>query len=369
MSVKNSASKENYVRVSIWEVCKQGLLEMLQDITKFLLKPAHYASNNKVKYKLNENFLQSLRDLHENVEKLEPLNRKPLCGKKEFMHILRDTLGEDKAAEYAPLILSSCEKKQKISSKLILSVLLPLILILVVIFLKISIIKIPTGNAGILYKPFSGGTVIHKVYSEGLHMVFPWNIMYVYNTRIQKTSMVLSLWTINTVNIRIFVSVFCHPKRKYLGFIHRDIGPDYVNKIIIPQTTEAYRKSIGRIDIIDLITGVKSFFENIENSLSEKLLYNYITLERCIITKIEIPPEDIEFSKIYSQIKMRILIKNKKIEEAELVSKANKILSKSLTPEILKLKAIEKGMNPFYMPEKKEASIPAKIERGESVNE
>lgn len=361
MSVKNSASKENYVRVSIWEVCKQGLKEMVQDITKFLLKPVHYASNYKVKYKVNEDFLQSLRDLHENVERLEPLSKEPLCGKKEFLQILRDILGEDKTAEYSPLILNACETKQKILPKIILSVFLTLILILALFLLKICITIIPPGSKGVLYKKFSGGTVTSRVYREGFHMFFPWNRMFVYNTRLQETTIAMNIWTSESISIRVFVSVSYHPKYEYLGFLHRDIGPDYVNTIIIPQTTGICRKMIGRKKFDEIMyTDIKIF-----SSLSSELSYRYIKLENFNIKKIEIPPGIQQMlTNLYQ--KKNYPVQFKKSEaflnriEGEGIRDRNNAIRTSLSPEMLKWKAIEKGINPFFKPEKKEVLLPAK---------
>ena len=54
---------------------------------------------------------------------------------------------------------------------------------------------IPAGHKGVLFKRLSGGTVLNYTLEEGLHLVLPWNIVTVYDTRIQQKVTTLELLT------------------------------------------------------------------------------------------------------------------------------------------------------------------------------
>ncbi|RKZ80931.1 MAG: prohibitin family protein, partial [Candidatus Parabeggiatoa sp. nov. 1] len=47
------------------------------------------------------------------------------------------------------------------------------------------VISINSGEAGVLYWRFFGGTETDRVYAEGIHVIAPWDTMYIYNVRIQ----------------------------------------------------------------------------------------------------------------------------------------------------------------------------------------
>ena len=60
------------------------------------------------------------------------------------------------------------------------------ILIALVILISKSAITIGSGEAGVLYKTFSGGVVTEEPpMGEGFHLVAPWNKVFIYEVRQQ----------------------------------------------------------------------------------------------------------------------------------------------------------------------------------------
>ena len=49
-------------------------------------------------------------------------------------------------------------------------------------------VSIPAGHEGVLYERLAGGTNVQRAYDEGLHFLWPWNSMYVYDARFQTRS-------------------------------------------------------------------------------------------------------------------------------------------------------------------------------------
>ncbi|MCF8007854.1 MAG: hypothetical protein K9K84_10645, partial [Methylovulum sp.] len=58
--------------------------------------------------------------------------------------------------------------------------------LLLAFFWSYIVITIKPGEVGVLFKRFGQGTVVDTLYQEGLTIIFPWNIMYKYDTRVQQ---------------------------------------------------------------------------------------------------------------------------------------------------------------------------------------
>lgn len=66
------------------------------------------------------------------------------------------------------------------SIRIVIAVLI--ILFFVAYFWQGIFYTIDTGQAGVRWSRFFGGTVLDKVYPEGMRAIFPWDKMYIYNS-------------------------------------------------------------------------------------------------------------------------------------------------------------------------------------------
>ena len=63
-----------------------------------------------------------------------------------------------------------------------ITITLLIVAFLTIFFWERIFVSIYAGRVGVLWRRF-GGTVVDRVYGEGLHVVLPFNIMYVYDVR------------------------------------------------------------------------------------------------------------------------------------------------------------------------------------------
>ena len=54
-------------------------------------------------------------------------------------------------------------------------------LILIIALSSSIFLTIHAGEAGVLFKKFSGGLEKETIYGQGFHVIAPWNTMFVYN--------------------------------------------------------------------------------------------------------------------------------------------------------------------------------------------
>lgn len=113
-------------------------------------------------------------------------------------------------------------------------------------------VSIYSGQQGVLWNRFSG-TVVSTSYDEGMHFVFPWNKMTVYNMRVQHHDDSLSALTSDGMAMHISYAVLHRPLRMQLGHIHRAVGPEYYENLIEPMVISAIRQVIGSMRTEDII--------------------------------------------------------------------------------------------------------------------
>ncbi len=124
---------------------------------------------------------------------------------------------------------------------------------LIIIFLWPNmVISIRPGELGVLYSRFFGGTVLDRTYEEGIRVIQPWDIMYVYDVRVQEETQNIDVLTVDGLPINVQVSLRYQLIRDRLPTLHQNIGPNYRNKIVIPIMTSAVRQTISNYRPNDL---------------------------------------------------------------------------------------------------------------------
>lgn len=107
-------------------------------------------------------------------------------------------------------------------------------------------ITIPAGHEGALFRRFHGGTDVEQAYDEGFHVIWPWDTMYVYDVRFQNQSSVFDAHTSDGLNLRADVAFRFRVTRRNVPLLHKYIGPDYVQKLILPSLGARVREEVSR---------------------------------------------------------------------------------------------------------------------------
>lgn len=129
-----------------------------------------------------------------------------------------------------------------------------LVLMLLVYFWDSIFVTIPAGHKGVLFKPFSGGTVTNMYFDEGTVFVFPWNKMNIYDTQILSGQDSIEALTEDGLQVRAEISYRYRPTADSLGLIHKNLGLGYKENVIVPHITAATRDVISRYRIDALYT-------------------------------------------------------------------------------------------------------------------
>jgi regulator of protease activity HflC (stomatin/prohibitin superfamily) len=222
-----------------------------------------------------------------------------------------------------------------------------IILFFIVFFAPSIFITIAPGHTGVLFRRLWGGTVADRVYSEGLHIISPWNKMYPYDARIQALRQEVDILSKNGLTVLVTVSVRYHIVRDQAAMLHQQVGPDYREKIIIPSTISSVREVIGTYNPEELYTTARQVIqddilvEEIEETGRIPIIYDDIIVEniklpdlinQAIEDKLRQQQEYLAYE--FKIAKEREEAKRKQIE-AEGIKTYQDIISKHLSGDLL----------------------------------
>lgn len=241
--------------------------------------------------------------------------------------------------------------KQHIPQLIVMS----LILLFLIVYLAQNIfITVGAGEGSVLWRRFFGGTVTDTVFGEGLHVIFPWDKMTVYNVRIQQVAHDFDVLTKNGLRIHLSISIRYQPEYDLLGVLHQRLGPDYVKTVVIPEIEQVLRVIVGQLDAEQVYT-TETKASPIEKALNagiENVGRKFINIDNVIIKEISLPPKIREA--IESKIQQKhlaaayefILLKEEKEAQRKKIEAGgikiyNETIEASLSAAVLKWKGIE----------------------------
>lgn len=150
-------------------------------------------------------------------------------------------------------------------------------------------IKIDAGQAGVLYRLFQGGTVTTKVYGEGLHVIAPWNTLFIYNARVQQVPDDFTVLSQDGLAIRVEVSIRFRPQYEHLGLLHKHVGYDYVEKVVKPEIQAGFRFVLGQYRPEEIYTSQGFIVQTVVQGALGDLGERYILLDNLLLKSVSLP--------------------------------------------------------------------------------
>ena len=235
---------------------------------------------------------------------------------------------------------------------------LPLVIItllittlIVTFFWQRIVITVNPGEAAILFRRFSG-TEIDKVYEEGLHIFSPLDKVYIYEVRNQIALHTFDVISNKGLTVSLSLAIRYRPEYDLLGILHQQIGPDYLQRVIVPQIESVMRKQLGQYTAEQIYTNEAGLLTNAILTALDEVGRNYVEVEDIIIRSIDLPEEIVtaiedklkqeEFMKSY-EFRMQTAEKEAqrlKIEATGLRD-YHSTINQALTEKTLRLKGIE----------------------------
>lgn len=226
------------------------------------------------------------------------------------------------------------------------------IVVAVLILFSKSTVTIGPGEGGVIFESLGNGVNTDKTYSEGFHIVAPWNRMIVRKVRQQSISDEMNVLSVNGLEVKVNGTIWYEPDFSKLGMLIKTKGEDYERELLDPAVNAAARSVVGRYTPEQLYSSKRDVIEQeILDELQTILKDQYLSVKRVLVEDVKLPStiriaietklkqeqESLEYEFRLSKAKKEA--ERQKID-AEGKAIANKILSESLTDKILQEKGI-----------------------------
>lgn len=233
---------------------------------------------------------------------------------------------------------------------------------LVVLYPRV-VIQIPAGYKGVIYRPFSGGVDLSRVYGEGVHLLLPFNRMTTYSIALNVYQMEMDVLTSDLLKSRLKLSFQYSADEQTLPLLHRYLGKDYLNKYILPELTASVREVFGKLNsheafTTDLRKVARDISLSTDNFLINNLSPTGLTTIRMVrisafqVEGIQFPPDvqaSIENKVVQSNNAEAMVFKiqsakqeaTRKVIEGEGIKKFQELVNSGMTENFLKHEGIE----------------------------
>jgi len=248
---------------------------------------------------------------------------------------------------------------------------LMLVTLVAVVLFPYAAVTVPSGHAGVLWKRFGGGTVLdpRQIRDEGLHLIWPWNELFLYDLRLQSVTETYNAISSDGVSLSSTMNIRFRLQRAAAPVIHQALGPNYLQLLVRPgigsltrevmaQYTAEQVYSTARQEIQDKIRSLS------QDRLSEKMmeregdepyrvsLSDTVILYDTLVYGIELPVlvvnainRKIEQYYISEEYKFRVERERRESErkkiEAEGIREFQQIVSQGISDSYLRWRGIE----------------------------
>jgi len=257
-------------------------------------------------------------------------------------------------------------------------------------------VTVGSGEAGVLWRRFGGGTVtvssdnrpyIGRIdadrtgeprllrenlkrknvplaypFSEGMHVIAPWDRMEIYNIRLQQVSHTYDVLTSDGLDVKAEITIRFKPIERDLGKLHRDIGPHYVDTLIIPIIGSYAREEMARYEADALYSPRRLEIQEAIRAKTRQVLMSrfypeqnresYVIVEDVLIRNVSLPAEvraaiqdkivqkQLAASYEYRLLREKLEADRKAIEGGG-IRRFQSAVAGSISDQYLKLKGIE----------------------------
>lgn len=233
-------------------------------------------------------------------------------------------------------------------------IIVAVVAVLLLIFFSSSMFYVvQPGERAIIFRKFTTGLDKDKIFQPGFKIIAPWNELIKYDVREQRSEETMDVLDKNGLTLQVDVFVRYNPIMEKIGFIHEEIGPDYVSKIVVPEVRSAVRRIMGKYVAEEIYSTKRAEVEDeIKQETSAVLQKKNIFMQELLIRSIKLPEQlkqaiETKLQQEQEALAYQFRLEREKSEaerrriEAEGIANYNRIVNSSLTDRILQQRGID----------------------------
>jgi regulator of protease activity HflC (stomatin/prohibitin superfamily) len=165
-------------------------------------------------------------------------------------------------------------------------------------------VTVPAGHVGVMWYRFSGtDSGADSFCTERSYLIWPWDRMALYDARVQQASRDFDLLTRDGMTIVANIAVRFRLNTSVVGLLHKNIGPDYVETLLLPAVA-AYARGIFAQNSTDDVYAIRrlAIQDEIKKTVAGDLNSDpgrsdgsarppYLFIQDVLIKSIRFPPD------------------------------------------------------------------------------
>ena len=146
------------------------------------------------------------------------------------------------------------------------------------------VITVPSGQVGVLWKRFNSydlycwcfvgrGTIVdpRELRDEGLHVIWPWDKLFLYNLRLQSRTQSYNAISKDGVSVNAQINMRYQLLHNYVGVLHKFIGPNYLESVVDPEIGSRAREVISQYTAQEVYTSRQQIQEKVRQEAQKSL--------------------------------------------------------------------------------------------------
>ena len=212
-----------------------------------------------------------------------------------------------------------------------LTIMLLAVMLVATFLFPFIVITVPSGQVGVLWKRFNSydlycwcfvgrGTIVdpRELRDEGLHVIWPWDKLFLYNLRLQSRTQTYNAISKDGVSVNAQINMRYQLLHNYVGVLHKFIGPNYLYSVVDPEIGSRAREVISQYTAQEVYTSREQIQDKIRQEAQKSLashlnslvqpeameqpdpkhyndfLQNSIQIIDTLVLSIELPPAIVE---------------------------------------------------------------------------
>ena len=164
------------------------------------------------------------------------------------------------------------------------SVLLMAGMLIAIVLYPYVVITVPSGQVGVLWKRFNGidaycwcfvgrGTILDpkQLRNEGLHIVWPWDTLFLYDLRLHSSSQIFNAISKDGVSVVAQISIRFQLLHNSVAVLHKFIGPGYLASVVSPEIGSQAREVISQYTAQEVYTSREAIQDKIRSNAQKSL--------------------------------------------------------------------------------------------------
>jgi regulator of protease activity HflC (stomatin/prohibitin superfamily) len=151
---------------------------------------------------------------------------------------------------------------------------LMVITLIAIVLYPYMVVSVPSAQVGVLWKRFGGGTQLDRtaLRGEGLHILLPWDKLFLYDLRLQSLTETYHAITRDGVSIGATINVRFQLQRDFIPKLHVVAGPDYLNLLVRPEIGARVREVIAEFTAEEVYSTKRQEIQDLGRERTKKMM-------------------------------------------------------------------------------------------------